>query len=125
MAAFHQSGRLSAEQMEEALRLSRQWRSPLPDMLAAMYGISSFEWAQQMAKSCNLPLADLREIRPDASLVSKNDRGLYLQHMFLPWRIDEDGALIIAACSPDDEAIQALVAGRCPGNPPVFSGAYW
>jgi cellulose synthase/poly-beta-1,6-N-acetylglucosamine synthase-like glycosyltransferase len=116
LAALHQRGRLTAEQMEEALRLSRQWRSPLPDMLAAMYSISSFEWAQQMAKSCNLPFANLREIHPDAALVSLRDRPLYLQHVFLPWRIDEDDALIIAARSPDDEEMQAFVASRYPGR---------
>ena len=116
LAALHQRGRLTAEQMEEAWRLSRQWRSPLPDMLAAMYAISSFEWAQQMAKSCNLPFANLREIRPDAALVSLQDRPFYLQHMFLPWRIDEDGALVIAARTPDDEAMQAFVASRYPGR---------
>lgn len=115
LAALHQRGRLTAEQMEEAWRLSRQWRSPLPDMLAAMYAISSFEWAQQMAKSCNLPFANLREIRPDAALVSLQDRPFYLQHVFLPWRIDEDGALVIAARTPDDEAMQAFVASRYPG----------
>ncbi|MDD2704029.1 MAG: glycosyltransferase [Acidocella sp.] len=116
LAALHQRGRLTAEQMEEAWRLSRQWRSPLPDILAAMYAISSFEWAQQMAKSCNLPFANLREIRPDAALVSLQDRRLYLQHVFLPWRIDEDGALIIAARTPDGEAMQAFVASRYPGR---------
>ena len=116
LAALHQRGRLTAEQMEEAGRLSRQWRSPLPDMLAAMYAISSFEWAQQMAKSCNLPFANLREIRPDAALVSLQDRPFYLQHVFLPWRIDEDGALVIAARTPDDEAMQAFVASRYPGR---------
>jgi cellulose synthase/poly-beta-1,6-N-acetylglucosamine synthase-like glycosyltransferase len=116
LAALHQRGRLSADQMEEALRLSRQWHSPLPDVLAAVYSISNFEWAQQMAKSCNLPFANLRETPPDAALVSKQDRPLYLQHMFLPWQIDEDGALDIAARSPDDEAMQALVAARYPGR---------
>ncbi|MGE4482743.1 glycosyltransferase [Acidocella sp.] len=114
LAALRQAERLTQAEQDEALRLSQQWRSPLPDVLSAMYRISNFDWARQMSKSCDLPFANLREIWPDPELVNKADRAIYTRHVFLPWRTDQDGALVVAARNPDDPAIQELMRARHP-----------
>jgi cellulose synthase/poly-beta-1,6-N-acetylglucosamine synthase-like glycosyltransferase len=116
LEAFRSLGRLTQAQLDEALQLSAKWRSPIPDVLAAMYRISSFEWARQLAEVCGLPFANLREILPDARLGTAVDRDLYLHLVFLPWREDEDGTLVIAARDPDDPALKAALQARYPGR---------
>lgn len=116
LSAFHKRGQLSEQDIDDAVDLSRKWRARLPDVLSAMFRVSNYEWAQQMAESCDMPFADLQKTLPEPGLVIAADRADYLQHLFLPWCTDPDGALIIAANNPADKTLRALMQMRYPGR---------
>ena len=67
-------GLLTQEQLREALSHAKSYNVKLPDVLAAVFGISGQTWARERAASANLPLADLVLQPPSDALTVVNDK---------------------------------------------------
>jgi cellulose synthase/poly-beta-1,6-N-acetylglucosamine synthase-like glycosyltransferase len=115
--ALRDAGRFTDEQMNAAFADAAQWRSPLPDVLSALYNISGRVWAMTYAGVAGLAYADLIVQPPDKDLLDEKYRDLYLRHVFIPWRREADGMITVAARDPEDPEIARVIKLQYPGCP--------
>lgn len=110
-----EQGRLDSAARDAALETCRASHTRLPEVLSAIHGIPGHAWAKTLAAVSDLPLANLREMPPDRGLVRGEDRDFYLRHLFIPWRRQPDGVIVLAAQDPWDPAIRRFLSERMPG----------
>lgn len=110
-----QAGSVTPLQRDEAIHTAYAWRVSLPDVLSAMYRVTSLRWARELSAASGLPLVDLRASPCDHTLLAEAEHDLYLRHLFIPWRRQPDGVVVIATLNPEDPAIRALMRERMPG----------
>ncbi|WP_459696479.1 glycosyltransferase [Acidisoma sp. C75] len=108
-------GLINEANLASAIVQRDAWGVPLSEVLAALFRVSGHSWAQSLAEATGLPLADLRQNPPDMALLAAEDRDLYLQHLFIPWRMLPGKTLVIAAREPEDPALLPLLEARWPG----------
>lgn len=114
-------GRFDETQLQQAIANSYAWRSPLPDVLAALYNVSSRIWSLQLAEISGFPYADLVQQPPQADLVNVTDRDIYLRHVFMPWQREANGMIIVAARDPEDPLLSTFMKQRYPDCPYSFA----
>jgi cellulose synthase/poly-beta-1,6-N-acetylglucosamine synthase-like glycosyltransferase len=114
-------GLLSQAQLRDAVSHATNCQIKLPDVLAALYGISGQVWAREFAGATGLKLANLVAQPPPDDLLHEADRELYLRHGFIPWQRGTGGAILVAARDPDDPALPALLRRRFPGAVLAFA----
>jgi cellulose synthase/poly-beta-1,6-N-acetylglucosamine synthase-like glycosyltransferase len=100
-------GLLTAEQLEEALRLQREWGTPLGRVLMARGWVRPLDFYRCLADRFGLPFVNLVEDPPDASLFDKERIEEYAAGLYLPWRAD-GGRLTLALAEPDEAAFAGL-----------------
>jgi len=90
-------GRISREQLAEALRLQEAWGSWLGDVLLSKGWIKAIDLARALATQLRLPFLNLMEEPPDPSLLRKEHLETYATRLFLPWRRDGETTVVVTA----------------------------
>jgi len=115
IAGLIQSGKLTPSQLQDALSYRERWQTHIADVLAALFNVSSYSWAQHYAAASGLPYADLTKFPPNQSLLDDDAHATYLRLVFVPWRREADGVMTVAARDPEDAEMLAYMKTRYPG----------
>jgi cellulose synthase/poly-beta-1,6-N-acetylglucosamine synthase-like glycosyltransferase len=109
-------GMLSAENFERVRQSAMRWQAPFGEVITAIGGVSGLVWAHALAEAGGLELADLRLDPPNPGLISPADRSDYIRLSMLPWKVDAEGAVVLAAVDPESPDLLSWIARRYPGN---------
>jgi glycosyltransferase XagB len=90
-------GRITREQLDEALQLSKRWGTPVGQVLLSQGYVRSFHFYQALAKQLGKRFVDLTRDGPDESLMRAEDMAEYQRLLVIPWR-DEDGKVWLVTC---------------------------
>jgi glycosyltransferase XagB len=89
--------RITREQLDEALRLSKQWGTPVGKVLLSQGYIRSYHFYQALAIQLGKRFADLNREPPPDALLHVEDMAEYQRLLVLPWK-EEDGKVWLATC---------------------------
>jgi cellulose synthase/poly-beta-1,6-N-acetylglucosamine synthase-like glycosyltransferase len=90
-------GRITEEQLGEALRLSKSWGTPLGQVLLSQGYVRSFHFYQALAKQLGKRFIDLTKDPPHEWLLKPEDMAEYQKLLVMPWR-EEDGKVWLVTC---------------------------
>ena len=102
-------GLITGSQLEDALRLSREWGSRLGDVILSTGWVQPVEFYGILADHFSLVFVDLVAHPVNASLVEEGKLLHYSRALYLPWK-RVDGVLWIATADPGSAAILAITA---------------
>ncbi len=109
-------GALDQAQLVSLRARAAEWRMPLGEVVTAIGGVSGIAWARALATAAALDFIDLRAAPPDAALLDAALRADYIRHGAIPWRREEDGAVVLAMLDPDDAAAVEFFASALGGG---------
>ena len=116
-ALLLESGLITSEQRADSLARAVQWNMRLGEVITAIGGVSSMQWARAVAAASGLELVDLRAAPPDPAVLDPADRGDYVRYAVLPWKRDGGGRIVLATVDPESAGLAAWVAARYPAVP--------
>jgi cellulose synthase/poly-beta-1,6-N-acetylglucosamine synthase-like glycosyltransferase len=90
-------GRITRAQLDEALKLSKQWGTSVGKVLLSQGYIRSYQFYQALAKQLGKRFVDLTKTPPQEWLLRTEDMAEYQRLMVLPWR-EEDGKVWLVTC---------------------------
>jgi cellulose synthase/poly-beta-1,6-N-acetylglucosamine synthase-like glycosyltransferase len=90
-------GRITADQLDEALRLSKSWGTPLGKVLLSQGFVRSFHFYQALALQLGKRFVDLTKDPPHEWLLRKEDMAEYQRLLVMPWR-EENGQVWLVTC---------------------------
>jgi type IV pilus assembly protein PilB len=94
-------GKLTRDQIEEALRARSKDGRDLSEILLALGYVGKVDLAKALAKKLRLKYVEITEKSVDPQAAALLDRRLLRKHGVVPLRV-EDGRLIVATSSPDN-----------------------
>src|SRR5215218_9932779 len=94
-------GKISAEQLEEALLLQREDRREIGQILLSLGYINKTDLAQSLALRLRLEYIELTEKNVDRAAATLVDQKVLRKHGAMPLRV-EDGRLLVAMSDPTD-----------------------
>ena len=97
-------GKLTADQLNVAETLAENWNVTLIQVLLARRWVTLETLYQQIAFHHGLPLVNLMEEKPDATLIRRYDPAEMNRHSTMPIRI-EDGTITVATSRPGPRAL--------------------
>jgi len=109
-------GRLLPADVAAAQALATKWNTDLGETLAADGKVSALEWSRAVAAQLRLRLVDLAQEPPDPALIRDSDRSDYIRLGVMPWRMLNDGAIVVAATRPLASVVRSWAAQRFPGR---------
>ena len=110
------AGRLQPADVVHARDKAQQWDTGLGETLVAAGRLTSIDWARAVAATSGLPLIDLAVLPPDPGLLHSSERRDYLAMGAMPWRMREDGGIIIASTRPMSGIVRDWAVRRYPGR---------
>lgn len=96
-------GLITADQLEKAVQLQKEWGSGLGDVLKAKGWVKSANYGKMLAKFHGMPFVDFDQDPADPALVKTAMLNLYLEHLVTPYR-RKDGRLVVALTDKSDAA---------------------
>ena len=102
-------GLITGSQLEDALRLSREWGSRLGDVILSTGWVPPVDFYAALAAHFGLDFVDLVAHPVDLSLVQESQLLHYSRALFLPWK-RVHGVLWIATADPESAAILEITA---------------
>jgi type IV pilus assembly protein PilB len=103
-------GLVTEEQVEEAIRQSNGSGAPLGQLLADAGLVDERTILELLSEQLSLPVADLRQVTPEAAALELLPEGAARARLALPLRV-EDGHVDIAAAAPSKQ-LEVLLAGQ-------------
>jgi type IV pilus assembly protein PilB len=92
-------GKISPEELEEALTIHREDGRQLGEILVSMGSVSKTDLAEALAKRLRLEYVEIIEADVDRAAATLVDRRVLRKHGALPLRV-EDGKLVVAMSDP-------------------------
>ena len=102
--ALVEMGLLSALQIEEAMRMQREWGSRLGDIILAKGWARPLDFYRALATHYQRPFVDMLHSPPQAELMVTKDITLYADLLVLPWKKEGD-RITVAVADPNDAAV--------------------
>jgi glycosyltransferase XagB len=93
---------VGADQLDDALRLAREWKVRLGQVLLARGDVSASDFHRELARHLGLAYVDLREQPPSPMLFRGCHFEQFVQLQAIPWRKVGD-RVIVATCNPRPE----------------------
>jgi len=93
-------GLLSQERLDEAIEIQKGWGTRMGDIILAKGWVKSYAFYQVLADHFDKPFVNLLEQTLDESLLKADTYHLYLEHLFVPWRV-EGGLTKVAVADMD------------------------
>lgn len=90
-------GRISREQLDRALVLSRQWGTSVGRVLLSQGAVRSLDFHQALARQLGKRFVDLTRDPPQADLLRREDLEEYQRLLVVPWR-EEGGKVWLVTC---------------------------
>jgi len=109
-------GRITADDVSHARTLSAKWNTELGETLAADGKISALEWGRAVAAQLRLRLVDLAQEPPDPVLIHAAELPDYIRLGVMPWRMQDNGDVIVAATRPLAPDVRRWAAQRFPNR---------
>jgi glycosyltransferase XagB len=97
-----ESGLLTAEQLTEALDLSRRWGVFLGEAVMAKGWVKPLDFYGALSRHLGIRFVNLVESPSDASLLKFMDIPAYNRLLLVPWRKDQ-GRVVVATANPGPE----------------------
>jgi glycosyltransferase involved in cell wall biosynthesis len=107
-------GLISLSDITNAREKSARWATPLGETLINDGRVSALGWARGVATQLRLRLVDLRAEPPDPALIHAGERRDYLRLGLMPWRMQPDGTIVLAATRPLAPDVRQWAAQRYP-----------
>ncbi len=90
-------GRITRDQLDEALKLSKQWGTSVGKVLLSQGYVRSFQFYQALATQLGKRFVDLTKDGPQEWLLRHEDMAEYQRLMVMPWR-EENGVVWLVTC---------------------------
>ena len=110
-ALLVRSGRITQEQLEEALAAQSEGQLRLGELLVERGWLTSRELAQSLAEQFGLTFLELATAQLGGTAVDALPADVARRHCAVPVRYDEDGALVVAIADPADAAGVTSIRG--------------
>lgn len=98
---------ITKRQLEEALILQKRWGSRLGDIVLSKGWVKSMDFYQALAEHYNLNFVNLMKSPADESLLRKDEIGIYLTRLFIPFQ-QENGIMTILVADPSEGLFEFL-----------------
>ena len=96
------SGLLDQLQLESALARQKADGRRLGEVLVRDSFVSETDLVRALAGQLHLEIADLSQVSPSPAAIGLLPRDFIIRHRLLPFRLDDDGTLVIAMTDPLD-----------------------
>jgi type IV pilus assembly protein PilB len=96
------SGLLNQLQLESALARQKADGRRLGEVLVRDAYVSEGDLVRALAGQLHLEIADLNQVAPSPAAVGLLPRDFVIRHRLLPFRLDDDGTLVVAMTDPLD-----------------------